>query len=283
MLSYIRITAIAVVLAAFDSTASSAPKNEPLKIFWSTIDKLEAENTIIFQMKFVEFEASGEKECKEGYFKLRKKPFEFYYRQDSPQKGLELLYAEGTNSNKVLIHRNGFPWITFSLDPLGNIMLKESRHPIFEAGYWYLAEVVKFITSVNKDATITYEGEDATLGVECLRYVVDNPSYKLLTYSTKKGETLYSIAKSKHLYLYSLRMLNPEVDPNCLAEHTLLKIPSSYARKMVMLIEKDNRTPLKIQVYNEQGIMEEMLFTNVITNPPLSSDDFNRNNSTYSF
>jgi Protein of unknown function (DUF1571). len=262
---------------------NGSPKNEPLKIFWSTINKLQTENTISFQMKFFEVEPSGETNCKIGYFKVQKSPFEFYYRQDVPQKGLELLYAEGANNNKVLIHKNGFPWITFSLDPLSSIMLKESRHPIFEAGYWYLAEVVKYIIANNKDASLTYEGEDSSLGVDCLKYIVDNPSYKIQSYRTLRGETLYSIAKSKRLYLYTLRVLNPNIDFNCIPSNTLLRIPTSYARKMVVLIDKTNRIPLKIQIFNEIKLIEEMVFTNVNDSVTLTPSDFDKNNSLYSF
>ncbi|HUW06585.1 MAG TPA: DUF1571 domain-containing protein [Williamwhitmania sp.] len=284
MLSCLRNAVVGIAMIALNQNAWAAPqKNDQLKIFWSTLNKLEMENTISFQLRFSEVEPSGERNSKTGFFKLRKHPFDFYYRQDSPQKGLELLYVEGVNNNKVLIHRNSFPWISFSLDPLGNIMLRESRHPIFEAGYWYLVEVVKHITTVNKQASVTYEGEELCLEKQCFRFLVDNPSYRLEHYRTKKGETLYSIAKSQHLFLYTLRMLNPNVDPSCIPDLTMLTIPSDYARKMYVFIDKKELIPIKIEIYSDHGLLEEMEFTNVTQEVMLSPYDFSRDNTTYSF
>ena len=70
------------------------------------------------------------------------KPLKVYMKwiQD-PSKGTEALYVDGSNGNKLLVHRGGILGIlTLSLDPRGSLALTKNRHPITEVGFGYLID-----------------------------------------------------------------------------------------------------------------------------------------------
>jgi hypothetical protein len=72
-----------------------------------------------------------------------KRPFEVYMRWINPIKGQESLYVQGANNNKVRAHGTGFAGlITVNLDPTGRLAMKDSRHPVTEAGLEILVKKI---------------------------------------------------------------------------------------------------------------------------------------------
>lgn len=70
-----------------------------------------------------------------------KRPFKVYMKWVSPHKGQESLYVRGANGDKVRAHSGGLLGVaTVNLDPKGSLAMKNSRHPITEAGLQNLVE-----------------------------------------------------------------------------------------------------------------------------------------------
>ncbi len=97
-----------------------------------------------------------------------KRPFKVYMKWIGPFKGQESLYVEGANNNKVRAHGTGFAGlITVNLDPTGGLAMKDSRHPVTEAG---LESLVKIIGSNLRrglragELTSTDHGEQTVYG-----------------------------------------------------------------------------------------------------------------------
>jgi outer membrane lipoprotein-sorting protein len=64
-----------------------------------------------------------------------KRPFKIYMRWLSPYSGREALYIAGANNNKVRAHGTGLAGLfSVNLNPAGGLAMKNSRHPITEAG-----------------------------------------------------------------------------------------------------------------------------------------------------
>jgi outer membrane lipoprotein-sorting protein len=79
----------------------------------------------------------------EGTILLKfQKPLKVYMKWiEDPSKGTEALYVDGSNGNKLLVHRGGILGIlTLSLDPRGSLALSRNRHPITEVGFGYLID-----------------------------------------------------------------------------------------------------------------------------------------------
>ncbi|MBI2903339.1 MAG: DUF1571 domain-containing protein [Candidatus Methylomirabilis oxyfera] len=73
------------------------------------------------------------------------KPLKVYMKWiEDPSKGTEALYVDGSNGNKLLVHRGGLLGIlTLSLDPKGSLALTKNRHPITEVGLGFLIDGLK--------------------------------------------------------------------------------------------------------------------------------------------
>ncbi|MFP4469884.1 MAG: DUF1571 domain-containing protein, partial [Bacteroidales bacterium] len=59
---------------------------------------------------------------REAQIKLNVDPFLIYYRQMTPEDGVELLYNREAYGNKVIVNPNCFPWFSLSLNPDGRFM-----------------------------------------------------------------------------------------------------------------------------------------------------------------
>ena len=81
----------------------------------------------------------------ETIFLKFQKPLKVYMKWiEDPSKGTEALYADGSNGNKLLVHRGGLLGIlTLSLDPRGSLALTKNRHPITEVGLGFLIDGLK--------------------------------------------------------------------------------------------------------------------------------------------
>ena len=62
-----------------------------------------------------------------------------------------------------------------------------------------------------------------------------------------------------------------------------LKIPSSYGRKTVMYIDKENNFPIMQEVSDDKGIFERYTFTGLVVNPAFKADEFTQDFSEYNF
>lgn len=131
---------------------------------------------------------------KEVTFLKFKRPFKIYMRWITPNQGQESLYVRGANHNKIKAHGAGFAsLIALNLDPNGSLAMKNSRHPITEAGLENLVKKIGSnlrrglrageLTSIDHGEHIVYrrktrelEGilpRDPAKGYYCYRCIVD--------------------------------------------------------------------------------------------------------------
>ena len=220
-------------------------------------------------------------------FKINIAPFKTYFKQDHPENGLEGLYISGENENKIKINPNAFPWITLNLDPEGELMMKDHHHPIFHAGYAYVAEVLEMLINkyqsrtshliVNK-GTIVYQ-EQEVIVLDCT-----NPFYKIQSVTLSKPETPYDLGKRIHINYYSILEENPELKAfSKIPSGKTIKVPSDYASKMLIYLHKTQLYPVYIKISDPRGVFEEYKFTNVILNPVYKTEDFLATNTKYGF
>lgn len=88
--------------------------------------------------------------------KLRHAPFSVYLKwEEGGDTGREVLYVEGQNEGKMIVHLGGLKGKllpNLKLEPTGSTAMKESRHPVTEMGLIGLA-----------DALLKYRQRDLTL------------------------------------------------------------------------------------------------------------------------
>jgi hypothetical protein len=68
--------------------------------------------------------------------KIRHKPFSVYMYFQEPKAGREVIFVEGRNENRLLVHETGLASLigTLALSPEDPRVLAENRHPITKAG-----------------------------------------------------------------------------------------------------------------------------------------------------
>lgn len=218
--------------------------------------------------------------------KFQKKPLKVYMKQDSPNKGMEVLFIEGSNQNKLLINPNGFPWVTLNLDPFNPKVRQNQHHTIYESGFDYVVSMVETLFARHKDMA-QHAKVDGTIvwdNRECHKIIIQNPHFKYIDYTVKANETVNSIAKTRGIGAYMILDKNPQIkDYDAIRAGQVIKIPTEYSLKFIFYLDKQNLMPVVIKVYDELGLYEEYKYSKVQVNPKFDSHDFSRNNQQYKF
>ena len=104
--------------------------------------------------------------------KLRMEPFSVYMKFAEPHEGREVIYVQGRNDDKLLVHETGLASLigTITIDPLSPQAMSESRHPITNMGLKPLAAgVIKQWESELKygEIDVKYYPNAKVRGIEC--------------------------------------------------------------------------------------------------------------------
>ncbi len=124
-----------------------------------------------------------------AFFKF-KKPFKLYMKWGKePSKGLEVLYIEGWNNNRVKVHGDGIIGITtLNLDPKSPLAMKDNRHPVTDSG---LENLMNFIN------------ENVQRGIKTSEVIFKTPCEEIIYgRKTVKIEGIFPKDKTKGYYCH---------------------------------------------------------------------------------
>lgn len=248
-------------------------------------EQAESMHSTEFIMKMNE-RKQGEMHQKKALFKIIHQPFHFYYYQYYPKKGMEVLYVDGWNNNKAMINTNTFPWVNVNLAPQSTMMRQDHHHAITNAGFKYLAGVIeKFIYHHGtSNVSVKYHGQKNFNGKQCYAISIENNSYHYSEYKVQPGGNIIDIAMKKYLSDYMIVDKNKNVDDFYdVKEGDIIKIPSSYAKKMVMYLYPKTYLPGFLKVWDDEGLYEEFNFLDIQINPSFDKDEFSEDHHEYDF
>ncbi len=107
------------------------------------------------------------------------KPLSVYLRWPS---GSEAIYVEGKYDNELKFHSgNIFGFIVFSLDPSGNLAMRDNRHSILESHIGYIINLVEKNynrAKSNNELNSSFEGREVINGKETWRIKAVFPADK---------------------------------------------------------------------------------------------------------
>lgn len=182
--------------------------------------------------------------------KFRREPFSVYLKFVEPYAGREVLYVEGKNNGKLLVHEaSGIVSLagTLSINPTGDEAMKESRYPIMNFGMEKLLDVL----------IAQWEGE------------------------LKHGEsevTAYPHAKVGDVECRMFEVTHPKERP-----HFKFKTTRIY-------IDRQSNLPIRVEQYafpsrgkDEPPLVEEYTYSNVKVEMKLADRDFDVKNERYGF
>ncbi len=222
-----------------------------------------------------------------SFVKMQRRPYKIYIQETYPNEGLEVLYPHPQYEGKALINPNGFPWINLKLDPTSLLMRRGQHHTVLDGGFDYIVSVMEYAFYKHKsalDQIISYDGMTLFDGRPCDMITLSNPDFSYVNYTVSKGESITSIATKYRLNEYLIMDKNPGLDlASTLQAGQVIKLPSDYAERIVVYIDRDRQIPLMMRVFDEKGLFEKYEFKNVKINPELSASEFTTTFSGYNF
>lgn len=252
-------------------------------ILESTIESVGKIKTLKFHLKCLE-RIKGKLLATESQVKMNATPRKIYVYL----KGPELLWIEGKNNGNALVNPGGFPYMNLNLDPMGNIMRESQHHTIHEVGFRYFSGIIKKSLELPDDQLskiFSLTGDITWEGRECYFITAEYPGFEYRDYQVQAGETLVSIAKKFFVSDYMLIEKNrPKVKSyNDVKAGQIIKVPNAYGKKMIIYIDKLLMLPRVIKVYDEVGLFESYEYHELMVNPVIPEEEFQKNFKGYGF
>ena len=224
---------------------------------------------------------------KKMHFRVNEKPKKVYMRD--LESGVELLYAKGWNSDKAYINPNGFPWTNVSFSIYNSRVRQDNHHIVTRAGFAFTAQLFRQIEAEikkrgeNFDQLFQYKGETDWNGRKCYRLYIENKQYAIVNYKATQAETIEALALRLGIPEYRVLELNNLSYGASVKLGQELKLPNSYAKLVVLFIDKENYLPIVQMLYDEKELYEKYEYSELNLRPNFASDEFTTTCKTYNF
>jgi outer membrane lipoprotein-sorting protein len=218
--------------------------------------------------------------------KYRKSPFSAYVYGVEPKKGIEILFNKGQNNNNAYVYPGGFPYVALSLSPYGNVMRGDNHFTIYDIGFETLAINLRHSVSVfgsRFDEFFKLEGAISWKEYSCEKLVLTDTDYKWVSYTVPKAITLEVLARGLHLNTFAIKERNNLSGYGSVKAGTVLQIPTSFAKKVVLYIDKATHLPVYQEIHDDKGKYSSYEFHELKVNAPLTDEDFSKTNKKYNF
>jgi len=222
-----------------------------------------------------------------GFYKISKKPILYYYKQLIPPTSAEVLVNSETypmalvNAHKTLVPN-------LKLSPYGEVLRDTRHHNLYQAGYDYFKNILLFLKEKYniKWAKVTTMNNDIKINqYNCYKLTITNPNFKIIQYTVKEKTTPQQLALKLNICDYHIIQMNASISSifHTLKPGQIITIPSDYASKITLYIDKKLFIPIKIEVYDDIGLFEEYLFEDIELNPIFKNEEFSQNYNEYEF
>ncbi len=190
--------------------------------------------------------------------KLRHAPFCVYMKWHAGEVGRELLYHEGENEGKIIVHPGGLRGRllpSIKLEPTNSLVMAESRHPVTMVGLLNLANEI-----ITRRKAEMRDKHDMRCQLIDDQVVNDRPCYCfIITYMNKKQQETYR---------KSVQFIDKELClPICVRNYGW----------------PESAEPIAPEKLDEETIIENYVYTDIQFNRELTAADFDRGNEAYHF
>jgi outer membrane lipoprotein-sorting protein len=203
---------------------------------------------------------------------------------EGANEGVQVLYVSGERDNKALVNK----MFGIKLSPFNSLIRKNQHHTILESGFGLLIGSIRdakkraqaqnaFDQVFQLAGSVTFEGKS------CYKLILTDPTFTYESYTKQDGESLYSIAMKKKVCEQLIVEKNGLGGFGSGKSGQTIQIPSSYAKKTILYIDKSNMHPIYQEMYDEKGMFEKYTFYDLKVNPSFTSKDFSEDNSAYDF
>ena len=272
------------VLFVFFGIANLAMAQNASEIVNKMITSINAGKSFEYTMKQTE-RIDGKLYVNKIFTKVNESPKKVFIDNiEGDNKGVQVLYVKGERGDKALINK----LFGVKLSPFNSLIRKNQHHTVLESGFGLLLSSIKDAkaraTAEGKfDEVFQYVGTVTYDGKACYKLVLNDPTFTYVNYTIASGESLYSISmKKKICEQLIIEKNNLSGFGSAKAGNTIL-IPSSYAKKTILYIDKATNYPIYQEMHDDKGLFEKYEFSGLKVNPAFTTIDFSEDNPQYNF
>ncbi len=279
--------AIALMSLLFLPVFTQAQDISARELVDKMMDALDNTRTATYIITQNERMINGQRNKARTNMRIREQPFSVYLKTISPTDGVEILYDGMRFGGKAFINPNGFPYMNVKLSVEGSNVMGDNHSPIYRSGFGFFKDIMKNSiqrTADRFDEVFQLAGSVNFDGKECYKLVIDDPTFEWVSYTVKGDENLLDISNKLDISQYLIMENNEGVDDYWdVYAGQELKIPTSYAKKTILLIEKTNFVPIVQEMHCDKGMYERYEFLNFVHNPNFPSTEFEVEHDAYGF
>jgi outer membrane lipoprotein-sorting protein len=232
-------------------------------------------DNLIFDFFAFERHEGTKKVNSEVHIKFQESPLKIYADAKSPTSA-RLLYITAENS-KILVKKG----ITLKLDLYSKLLMADQHHPMNKAGFATFKKIIEqsikskgYTTSspelssfVKILGSVTYDGKS------CYSIEILDKDYKIISHKVTADEkTVWDLGRKYNVPEFRIKQINGI--GNDLTVGQVIKMPSAYAKKTTVYVDKATYLPIYQKMEDEEGVYEIYEFKNLKTNVKFSDDDF---------
>ena len=228
---------------------------------------------------------NGKMVNQKSFIKVRRYPFQVYAKQLNPNEGLEVLYKQGDRT--ALINPSGFPWFYVRLEPTSPRMTRDQHHTILDSGFDCFLDILeslfkKYDSELERMAKVA--GNEIVSGRDCWILEFNNPNFSFVRYTPDENISIQDLVKEKKISREMIQRNNAGLDSSSkLKAGESLTIPNDYCPRMILSVDKTTKTPMKIKVYDPQGLYQHYEFSQVQIDPQFATNEFEPSYVEYDF
>lgn len=286
-LKYVKIYISVFCFVTFVFINVTAQVNTPFEVIEKMFEAIDNNNNLKGSL-LSEERLNGFYQKNHIEFKLSNKPRTIYIKSVAPNKGVEILYNPSLfGENRAYVNPNKFFVPNVKLSLQNRLLLDKRHHTLVNLGFEFLKEV--FTNAFDRageeiDSIMHYKGIIQFDGKACYEIEIVDPTYSTINYTVLKGEDIFSISSKLLISEYSIIEMNETVDSFWdLSEGDIITVPTSYAPKTTLYINKENYLPVMQLMEDDKGLFEKYEFKNLKLVKTYGANEFDPDFDAYAF
>lgn len=219
--------------------------------------------------------AGTKKVNSEVHIRVQETPLKIYADSKKPTVA-KLVYIPSVNP-KILVKKG----LSLKLDLYSKLLMADQHHPLNQAGFGTFKKIIeqsiksKGYTLSSPElgsfvkilGTVTYDEKS------CWKVEINDLDYKIISHKVTADEkTVWDLGRKYSVPEYRIKEINDI--GNELTEGQVIKMPSAYAKKTTVFIDKTTFLPIYQKMEDDAGIYEVYEFKNLKINVKFTDDDF---------
>lgn len=232
-------------------------------------------NNITYQFNSYERFADGKKVNADVFLKFQASPMKIFADAKKPTAA-KLVYIPSENQ-KVHVKKG----LSIKLDLYSKMLMADQHHPLDNAGFGTFKRIIEHsikakgftVSSPELGSFVKIIGSTTYDNNACWVIEIVDKDYRIINYTVKAGEkTVYDLERKNAVPAYRIKQLNNI--GNEITAGQVLKVPSAYAKKTTVYVDKDTYLPIYQKMEDDEGIYEIYEFKNIKLNVKFTDEDF---------